>query len=137
MWSHYADHHRGICLEFGTDTSPLKPINPLVGARKVDYLPDYPKWVPHTIGDLDVHVLLTKSIDWKYEQEYRVLAFAEGMSRPRSSDFLIAVGGFLTLPKGVIKAVIAGCEADAFAHPAWPTLAHLIWPTRILLFCPD
>jgi len=41
MWSHYADNHRGICLEFDT-TNPL-----FSDALEVAYRSEYPRWVPH------------------------------------------------------------------------------------------
>lgn len=108
MWSHYADNHRGICLEFGVDNNPL-----FGAAGEVTYLTAHPKWAPHSLANGDVtRVLLTKSDDWKYEHEYRVIALGEGIDRPFSADPLIASGGFLTLPNGAIKAVIAGCEAN-------------------------
>src|ERR1017187_864386 len=43
MWSHYADNHKGICLEFATG-------HPLFGsAQKVQYLSSYPKWSPQSL----------------------------------------------------------------------------------------
>jgi hypothetical protein len=75
MWSHYADSHRGICIEF--EAHPL-----LFGAAdKVRYSEDRP------IADVaDVYSgrkedairfrdasLLTKGADWSYEEEYRLL----------------------------------------------------------------
>jgi hypothetical protein len=43
MWSHYADDHKGICLEFEVDDM-------LFGfAREVTYHLEYPKWTPHTL----------------------------------------------------------------------------------------
>ena len=107
MWSHYADNHRGVCLEFGIDDNPL-----FGSAREVDYRSAYPKWTPHTVADVGVQMLLTKSADWSYEHEYRVFGLGEGVNRPFNADPLIAHGGFLSLPRGAIKAVITGCEAD-------------------------
>ena len=40
MWSHYADDHKGICLEFANN-------NPLIRrARPVRYRKTYPEWTP-------------------------------------------------------------------------------------------
>ncbi len=106
MWSHYADNHRGICLEFGTDT-------PLVGrAREVEYLRDYPKWSPNMLGDTGPHILLTKSDDWKYEREYRIIGLSDGIDRPFDARPLLVKDNFLKLPTGALKAVIVGCEAN-------------------------
>jgi hypothetical protein len=107
MWSHYADNHRGVCLEFALDS-------PVFGsAREVLYLSSYPEWAPHSLmNDDDPHVLLTKADDWKYEREYRVVGLAEGISRPVEQHPLILSGKFLRLPPSALQAVIVGCEAD-------------------------
>lgn len=66
MWSHYADNHRGVCLEFAT-------ANPLFAtAKAVQYLKDYPSWVPMD-ADQVVKTVYTKSNEWEYEDEYRLL----------------------------------------------------------------
>lgn len=78
MWSHYADSHKGICVEY--DFSKLNRVQPM----PVCYTKIRPK-VPwkevvnqsfqtqnlvtrHLIG-----ALLTKDIAWKYEREWRIL----------------------------------------------------------------
>ena len=70
MWSHYADNHRGLCIEFRHDKFAKKG---LVGLE-VKYCKSYP---PISIFDSDYLkklvkcCLLTKAIHWKYEDEYR------------------------------------------------------------------
>jgi Protein of unknown function (DUF2971) len=110
MWSHYTNNHKGICLEFGLE-------NQLFGtAMEVEYVSSYPKWAPHLLEEaMGVRLLLTKSDDWRYEREYRIIGLAEGVSRPvgRLTGHPLSVrDGFLSLPKGALRAVIAGCEAD-------------------------
>jgi hypothetical protein len=107
MWSHYGDNHKGICLEFGVD-------NPVFGsAQEVSYLSSYPKWAPHSLmNPAEPHVLLTKSDDWKYEHEYRVIGLGKGIARPVEAHPLVLNGNFLRLPSGALKAVVTGCEAD-------------------------
>ena len=75
MWSHYADSHRGICLEFNRE-----PGNILEHARPIDYpdSDDFPYidyWLGPTDEQIDelVKVILTKSKHWKYENEWRVI----------------------------------------------------------------
>src|ERR1017187_9147208 len=108
MWSHYADNHRGVCLEFSVD-------DPIFGfAQEVTYLSSYPQWAPHSLMSTDQPpVLLTKSDDWEYEREYRITGLAEGVSRPVGLQHpLMLSDNFLRLGKGALQAVIAGCEAD-------------------------
>jgi Protein of unknown function (DUF2971) len=107
MWSHYADNHRGIVLEYSTD-------NAVFGiAQEVQYLSSYPRWSPHDLMTKStVQLLLTKSDDWEYEREYRVIGFAEGVERAVMSHPLILKGPYLGLPNGALKSVIAGCESE-------------------------
>jgi hypothetical protein len=58
MWSHYADNHRGICLEFATNNDLFQC------AQSVVYLSEYPVWYPHTLLETSIEeALLTKSED--------------------------------------------------------------------------
>jgi hypothetical protein len=74
LWSHYADGHRGICLEF--DTSSLL----FSKARKVYYSLDFPTIDPvkFLYGSHDEKVeegikpLFTKYENWSYEKEWRL-----------------------------------------------------------------
>ncbi|WP_169819440.1 DUF2971 domain-containing protein [Pseudohongiella acticola] len=62
LWSHYADHHRGVCLEFEIPEKNLS---------KVDYVEERIQYS----GDIDTSLmrrfLTTKFEHWSYEQEYR------------------------------------------------------------------
>jgi hypothetical protein len=70
-WSHYADSHRGVCIEFDTAMSP-------VGfALPINYTTDYPTLpVPRIAGNTQDELnkgFLTKAKPWEYEQEHRVI----------------------------------------------------------------
>ncbi len=72
MWAHYAEGHRGFCLEFDT-TFP-----PFVMAQHVSYSKSYPEI---NIADVilnrkkfgELPLLTTKSKHWCYEKEWRCL----------------------------------------------------------------
>lgn len=74
MWGHYADGHRGFCLEFdGT-------VDPFSTAMKVTYSSDFPKVNPVNLfrddakfQDIIEPMMLTKARCWEYENEWRVL----------------------------------------------------------------
>lgn len=78
MWSHYADQHKGFCVEYdcreGTDLRNM--------AKPVIYLDEYP---PLSIEDISGPnknrflsvALFSKAKHWEYEQEWRVVQ-AEG-----------------------------------------------------------
>lgn len=73
LWAHYADGHRGFCLEFdGTD-------EPFSRARPVQYSDDLPSVniinvLSEQNGDAVFDaMLLTKAKCWAYEDEWRVI----------------------------------------------------------------
>jgi len=110
MWPHYASNHRGICLEFGLE-------HPVFGsALEVDYVSSYPRWSPHSLTQFaSYEVLLTKSYDWRHEREFRIIGLSDRVPRPvgqLEGHPLMVKDGFLSIPPGSLKAVIAGCEAD-------------------------
>ncbi len=73
MWAHYANNHRGICLEFSTD----KALDNLCYAEPVTYQDEFPTINVLTAGDdppqMMRTMLITKSKLWKYEQEWRLV----------------------------------------------------------------
>jgi Protein of unknown function (DUF2971) len=95
MWSHYADGHKGICLEFADCGTGF--IND-GGAHPVGYPESelYPKLkITMHEKDLGLGLILTKSLGWKYESEWRMLDFS---------------GGIKIFPRQCLTGVILGCE---------------------------
>jgi hypothetical protein len=71
MWGHYANGHRGICLEFDTNKEPF------MNARPVTYSNTVPLFSPIDILDGNVDniveaLILTKNSCWSYESEWRI-----------------------------------------------------------------
>jgi Protein of unknown function (DUF2971) len=97
MWAHYAEKHKGICLEFDGR-------NEQVGrAYRVLYKDAFPIIGPDEFNDpkaLVDAVLLTKSQEWAYEDEYRILARGEDL---------------LALTPGALTGIVGGCNADTRA----------------------
>lgn len=83
MWSHYADEHRGICLEFDTSELPHPNLAPVRydGDRSVKASDVYAWRVVNdspsgaTVFDSHFH---SKAPDWHYEQEWRDIAAKPG-----------------------------------------------------------
>lgn len=72
MWSHYADSHRGFCLQFETRL--------LGNTYSVEYCERRPQ-VDYMLGSTrrQVHVtLLTKAAEWSYEREWRMIDLHQG-----------------------------------------------------------
>lgn len=102
MWSHYADNHKGICLEFGTDNELFQR------ALNVIYRSEYPLWTPHQVArEGATDMILTKAADWSYENESRLIGTPDPSGSPLSLD-----GEYLRLPRGALKSIIAGCKAN-------------------------
>lgn len=72
MWSHYADHHRGICIGFRSDSDVFTT------ALKVVYRNEAPIVAVPTKFERDTYdkVFLTKAKCWEYEQEWRIIKTA-------------------------------------------------------------
>ncbi len=69
MWSHYANSHKGFCLEFDTSAKPF------ASARKVQYRETrYAFDVDARPEETATNFLLTKHKDWVYEDEWRLIA---------------------------------------------------------------
>lgn len=105
MWSHYADEHRGFCILY--DFSD-KFINSKEGETprnyfmKVDYIDEN---VDVNKSEMSVQKgFATKSIDWKYENEVRLISY-DGSSE---EDFT-----YINLDeKSKIKAIFFGLRCD-------------------------
>jgi len=103
MWGHYASAHTGICLEFDTKRIPF------AGAiTKVRYLSAYPAY--NIVDENAYHALTTKSADWSYETEWRLIA--EEREFARSPVTIKTDDDFLIIPPGVLKSIIIGCLTD-------------------------
>lgn len=84
MWSHYSDFHRGLLLEFRTPIMGQREDVALARDRLMPFPVTYQEDRPHiNIGEeskdnLLRKVILTKSEDWKYEEEERVVDHERG-----------------------------------------------------------
>lgn len=72
MWSHYADQHKGICVTY--DYNKLvrlcqRLIRPVRYGNKISTVYLDKNRRKRDIGE----ILITKAIDWSYEQEWRVI----------------------------------------------------------------
>jgi hypothetical protein len=119
MWSHYADHHKGIVI--GLDTSAtcltLGPPRDKVKyrARRVCIKP-LTKPTPTLLNRMVADLVLTKSRVWEYEREHRIcysnrhvdrcIATPEQLRRLAPGNQSLY---FVSVWSSVIKEVIFGC----------------------------
>ena len=119
MWAHYAENHRGVCLEFDIANETL------CGALKCDYLPAFPVMKLHDDSEeAALLILLSKSDVWSYEEEYRLIAQERAVAIP-DADTLMTDDSFLQLPVGALRAIITGCQTD---HDSIRTLVQRMAP---------
>ena len=79
MWSHYANHHKGFCLEY--DFSELSETNkisriiyPVIYQKEVLNVTEYMKTRSEkTSIFFGIRAAITKSIEWEYEKEWRII----------------------------------------------------------------
>lgn len=107
LWSHYADSHRGYCIEVDAHSlykellDQHRADDQFVDVYRVAYQEELPMISPSNDIDesFDRHMklLTTKSSVWEYEKEYRfVCSVREDRER--------------AISKGAIKRVILGCQ---------------------------
>ena len=115
MWAHYADSHRGVCLEFrfmrplpeGTGAAYRMDPN-FVGHYPVRYSDDFTRVADiNNIGSA-VEILHTKHPDWAYEQEVRFIKLGD-------PDFP-GEGGRVSFHKTSLTNVFLGCKVP---RPLW------------------
>ena len=97
MWSHYADKHRGVCLQF--DTSRDFPVL----SRAVRVIPARGENLPtvnYIVGFMD-HIegmLLSKHERWEYEQERRIVLYGQS-------------GRYMEIRPDSLRSIIIGLHA--------------------------
>ncbi|MFG1481471.1 DUF2971 domain-containing protein [Halobacteriovorax sp. HFRX-2_2] len=102
MWSHYADNHKGLCIEFDRDAiceigDYVQDVNYSLDISKVHILSSTTK---KEFELMTLDSLFTKSLLWSYEKEFRVLK--------ESSE------NFIEFPISAIKSVIFGISNESF-----------------------
>ncbi len=100
MWGHYASCHRGFAVEF----EPAHPLFQTDDFGKVDYSKHRPRVETENHRD----VLHTKSPEWKYEQEHRLVMPIVALQRATRRDG--KEKPFLVLPPDSVRAVYLGCR---------------------------
>jgi hypothetical protein len=93
MWSHYADSHRGVCMKFDI----LEAEDFFSPAKKVIYKQAYPVYNYLSDKNKVADLLFTKSEDWKYEGEVRVVK-----EKPGNYPFA----------KTALKEIVFGCKVS-------------------------
>lgn len=101
MWSHYADNHKGVCIEFEFPEDSLEKSE----LSKVNYSNEFPKFKFDDYRGLskedvqkNIRQLITvKAKDWEYEKEWRLIHDEKNTLYPKKLN---------------IKSVLLGVRGD-------------------------
>ncbi len=127
MWSHYADKHKGVCIEFWPiSDSKLddKLVDFYCSALPVSYpdendLPTI-NFYKDDAEELARKAVLTKARHWKYEGEWRILDRKGGPGKKH-------------IPEGIISSVILGCRIER-GDRRWVIDLASAYPTPVTIF---
>ena len=118
MWSHYADGHRGFCLEFNTQCDPFNRARPVHYASEVPALDpvDYLEYDATKRNPLE-SMMQTKSACWEYEAEWRLIHMQANLEY--SYDFRALTGVYFgsAMPEeqmSVIAQLLLGAPTKLF-----------------------
>jgi hypothetical protein len=110
MWAHYANGHQGFVIEFD-DRHPwfhqgYEGFDDLGHLRGVRYSERRPYASMDELNEVDL--LLTKSVEWKYEEEMRlIMPLHTCTKRLRASPFDICL---FALPPACVAEITVGCR---------------------------
>ena len=111
MWSHYADSHKGICLEFNTDKNDAVP-NIFEKLYRVEYTKNYPKinFVTEEKSEFYRKVYATKYHDWRYEHEYRAIYSCAEIPNGDGETEIQVIDSMIGAATNVSKKKMKKCE---------------------------
>jgi hypothetical protein len=110
MWAHYAAGHTGLAIGFDSSGSILAEASPHRLFQRVTYSPDRPS-KPTAMQLSDDEVWLTKSTEWEYEEEWRIIDSHLSATEDRPADPDGNRWRFRIRPESV-QCVILGCRAE-------------------------
>ncbi|EJT6665860.1 DUF2971 domain-containing protein [Clostridium perfringens] len=99
MWSHYANNHKGICLEYDfEEINNISTIFPVIYSNNTCDISDD---ILNENYNFIIQKVLTKAENWKYENEWRIVVQNKDESQ---------IGLLIKTPK--VKAIYLGCRID-------------------------
>ncbi len=102
LFSHYADRHRGICIEYEIDEKLLNQGK--IWHTRVEYSEN----TPYKQLDNIAYVFAIKSKKWEYEEEYRFILFGHDKEKQQKRGTGVYINGING--GAVVKRIIFGLE---------------------------
>ncbi len=88
FWAHYADSHRGFCVEYDATVIPI------LYAFKVHYSNKYPEVTyPAPTDARGLKPVLIKSKEWAYEEEFRTIIVPEAVRQLKNDKTSLILSG--------------------------------------------
>ena len=110
MWAHYANNHRGFCVEYDllkiSKRLNFTPIPVIYSDKKISVQSLFPKSLEEYVTKLVIEAISTKSTDWNYEKEWRIIRDTKACGDKWSEG---EQGALLPMIKPA--SIILGCEA--------------------------
>ena len=119
MWSHYADGHRGMLLEFDEGHPSFRRSIPATQFQgrlvPVTYSDTHFPVKSHSADDF-ANSLSTKALEWAYEQEVRMfLPLSDAESTSLSDPYGTPIH-LLEIPSAALKSITLGCLSTDMTH---------------------
>ena len=118
MWSHYTSSHKGFVIGFDSESEFFQGRDKLTEVRysKSRYVVPANAFrnleIPSELGEqLLGAICFTKSSDWQYEEELRLLADCENADHVLDKDSELPIYLF-NFPEEIVKEVIIGYKID-------------------------
>lgn len=102
MWSHYADNHKGICIEYSNELIEyLNKNEKFLASKTVDYSKNPPLLDTFESKENQViKIFFNKQSEWSYEKEFRIILYGENQSE------------FIKIRPEHIKSVFIGSKCE-------------------------
>ena len=107
MWSHYANEHKGLVLEFDTNHDFFKNTIDTKNFLNRLYKVSYSEERPHEfLSNYNEELMfLTKSKEWTYEDEYRMFMPLKNANEIKNNDIFL-----FKFPKKILTKIYCGCN---------------------------
>jgi len=85
MWSHYADNHKGVCVEYATANAQFERLHPVnYGRSRTIRASTLVEWKvqksPEARRTIEETLFLSKASQWRYEKEWRAIVDRAGIA---------------------------------------------------------
>ena len=111
MWAHYANNHKGFCVEYElleiNKQLQFTPIPIIYSNEKVFIESLFPQSLEKSITKMLVDALSTKSTEWSYEKEWRIIRDDSACGDKWNKQ---KYGALLPMIKPT--SIILGCQAE-------------------------